>query len=41
MQEGIEADVNEDENYESTRTKARKHESNIASLRTATQWKKG
>ena len=40
MQEEIEADVNEGENYESTQTEARKHESNIASLGTATQWKK-
>lgn len=27
------ADVNEDENYESTQTKVRKHKSNIASLK--------
>ena len=40
MQEENEADVNEDENYESTRTKVRKRESNIASLETAARQKK-
>lgn len=33
MQEENVADVNEDENYESTQTKVRKHKSNIASLK--------